>query len=167
MKEKNLLKAAAVPAGTIAVAAMSGMAVLANDDVQAVPDEGSEVQIETFALDDPTNTEISTEESQASLGTIEADQDKANESLDVVVPQPDCTTEMMPTPPEPNPEKRPDKTPIDNVEEIHGDPVSGLVTDDPATQKVEVTLDVALKDVVFDPGQGTQWCGQYDRIELL
>lgn len=105
MKEKNLLKAAAVPAGTIAVAAMSGMAVLANDDVQAVPDEGSEVQIETFALDDPTNTEISTEESQASLGTIEADQDKANESLDVVVPQPDCTTEMMPTPPEPNPEK--------------------------------------------------------------
>lgn len=48
MKEKKLLKAAAVPAGAIAVAAMSGMVVLANDDVQAVPDS-SDGQIETFA----------------------------------------------------------------------------------------------------------------------
>ncbi|WP_300738677.1 MBL fold metallo-hydrolase [uncultured Dubosiella sp.] len=104
------------------------------------------------------NTEISTEESQASLGTIEADQNKTNESLDVAVPQPDGTTEIMPTPPEPNPEKRPDKNPIDNVEEIQGDPVSGLVTDDPATQKVEVTLDVALKDVVI-PGKEINGAG--------
>ncbi|WP_290138422.1 MBL fold metallo-hydrolase [uncultured Dubosiella sp.] len=154
MKEKKLLKAAALPAGAIVVAAMSGMVVMAEEADEPVAIEAQSGQ-ETMSTEP-----VIEEQAENALGEIEADQDQANADLDVAVPQPDGTTEMLPTPaPSQEEEEKPNsKNPIVNVENIQEGPVSGLVTAPETSQQAEVKLNVALDNVVI-PGQEINGAG--------